>query len=268
MGEWNINQPAIKERIVFPRFTGAAKQDEDMQTAYDNICSLLLEGFIPRYVQYCLGLDIKNEYDKAAFYVNAIFNETKVAPRIRHNLSTMVLGLRLFKMYGRLHNIIGPKIDYKGLLKAQLKEITGNNSGMVRSAVDQLIEGLAVMAQNRTKENYNNTTPSQPNIIKPNWFKLLNVEDQENKCKVNCVAIQFTQIFPEFKEYAKRTNYEGDLLDAESFKKLFAECPYIFKTSHPVNYADKLFRSICIDIDKAKAEGINMEGFGISFDGE
>jgi hypothetical protein len=269
MGEWNINQPAIKERIVFPRFTSAAKQDKTMQTAFKNIFSLPLEGFMPRYVEYCLGLDVKCKYNVASRLVRAVFRETNIAPRIHQNLSTMIMGLMLFKGYGQLNNITVPKIDYKGILKSQLKEITGNNSGMVRSAVDQLIEALAVMAQNRTKENYYNATPDNPNIIKPNWFKLLDVVDKDNNNQaVKCIAIQFNQIFPEFKEYAKRTNYEGDLLDAESFKKLFAECPYIFKTSHPVNYNDKLIRSICIDVDKAKAEGINMEGFGVSFEGE
>ena len=188
---------------------------------------------MPRYVEYCLGLDVKNKYDVASRLVRAVFRETNVAPRIHHNLSTMVMGLMLFKEYGQLNNVTVPKIDYKGILKSQLKEITGNKSGMVRSAVDQLIEALAVMAQNRTRENYYNATPSTANIIKPNWFKLLDIVDKDKQA-VNCIAIQFNQIFPEFKEYAKRTNYEGDLLDAESFKKLFAECPYVFRTSHPV----------------------------------
>jgi hypothetical protein len=154
MGEWNINQPAIKERIVFPRFTGAAKEDEEMQTAFKNIFALPLEGFMPRYVEFCLGLDVKGKYDVASRLVRAVFRETNVAPRIHQNLSTMIMGLMFYKQYGRFNNVIVPKIDYKRLLKSQLKEITGNKSGMVRSAVDQLIEALAVMAQNRTKENW------------------------------------------------------------------------------------------------------------------
>jgi len=34
----------------------------------------------------------------------------------------------------------------------------------------------------------------------------------------------FNRVFPEFKEYASRTKYEGDLLDKESYLKLFKEC--------------------------------------------
>ena len=261
MGEWNINQPAIKERIVFPRFSGVAKKDKAMQAAFQKIFSLPLEGFMPRYIEYCLGVDMKNKYGIAARYVRAVFREHTVAPRIVHNLSTMVLGLMLFRDYGRFHNVVVPQMNYKVILKSQLKEITGNDTGMVSSAVDQLFEALAVYAQYREKTVYNQAAPTDPLPIQPKWFKLVNLVEDKNI--INCLAIQFNQVFPEFKEYAKRTNYEGDLLDTDSFRKLFDECPYIFESSHVVDFKSSKIRCVCIDTKKAKEADINLEGFGL-----
>lgn len=262
MGEWNINQPAIKERIIFPRFSGAVKKDKAMQTAFQKIYSLPLEGFMPRYIEYCLGVDLKNKYEAAKRYVQKVFKKHTVAPRIVHNLSSMILGLMIFRDYGRYHRVTVPKMDYNVILKSQLKEITGNDTGMVSSAVDQLFEALAVYAQYREKNIYSAAAPTDPLSIQPKWFKLVDIVD-DNKNTINCLAIQFNQVFPEFKEYAKRTNYEGDLLDAESFRKLFDESSYIFKSSHPVDFKSSKYRCICIDISKAKDANINLEGFGL-----
>ena len=89
------------------------------------------------------------------------------------------------------------------------------------------------------------------------WWKLSKVGTTE------VIAIRFNKVFPEFKEYAQRSHYEGDLLDKESYLKLFKECEYIVATNHPVDFDGIKHRSLCINIEKAKASGIDLEGFGI-----
>ncbi len=258
-GEWSINQPAIKERIILVRFSDAMKKNDEMRNAYQRLTRLELESFIPDYVRFCLNQDIVAMYYSAKDYVETHFKGKTVAPRIIHNLSVMVLGLDLFKGYVESLSLSIPVIDLPTILNNQLEEITGNKTGFVKSAVDQLIEELGAMAQKNEKEQNPNSTYT-PTVIDVPWFK---------KAKVNngdVLAINFTRIFPEFKEHCRRTKYEGDLLDKESYLKLFDECSYIVDKQHPVKYGSikTAARSLCIDICKAKQAGIDLDGFGIN----
>ena len=45
--------------------------------------------------------------------------------------------------------------------------------------------------------------------------------------------------------------------------KMFDECDYVATKSHTVEIEGKSHRCVCIDIDKAKASGLDLEGFGI-----
>ncbi len=261
MGEWNINQPAIKERIIFPNFSNIMKKTPDMQKAFQKVVSLPLEAFMPRYVEYILNQDIPALYYVSNRYVVSQLKTKIVSPRIIHNLSVMIMGLLLFLKYGKHLGVQLPHIKFKKTIASQLKEITGTDSGMVRSAVDQLIEELGFMAQKNEKERAYLAGGYSTEIVKTPWFTTATVEKDGKKIK--CLAIRFSKVFPEFKIYAKQTNYEGDLLDKESYMKMFDECDYLVEKSHVVNYSGMSYKSLCISIDKAKAAGIDLEGFGI-----
>ena len=163
------------------------------------------------------------------------------------NLSIMVLGLWLLKRFGRKYGAKVPSVNLGVLLDDQLKEITGSSSGFVKSAVDQLIEELSVMAQN--------------NEIERDVDYLCNKVDLKDIGSLKILAIHFNKIFPAFKAYAKRTNYEGDLLDKESYRKLFAECEYVIDGHRPVRLGTKAKRCLVIDYQKAKAAGLDLDGF-------
>jgi hypothetical protein len=212
---------------------------------------------MPRYIQYCLTQNVSGILKRSTEYVEQIFDGRIVAPRIVNNLSVMLLGLTLFQEYAVHCGLQLQLIDPEKLLKDQLKEITGTDSGMVRSSVDQLIEELGVMWQKNEKQIVSTTFGYEPNVKQVPWWKAAEVGG------TNVIAIRFNKIFPEFKEYAQRTKYEGDLLDKESYMKLFKECEYIVDTNHPVDFDGKKQRSLCIDTKKAKAAGIDLEGFGI-----
>jgi hypothetical protein len=258
MGEWNINQPAIKERIVFPRFSNAVKTNQSMKDAFKNLRQLPLEGFMPRYVEFLLNQDIKKMYDESQAEVQKHFSKLTVAPRIIHNLSVMTLGLNLFEAYGKECEVSVPSYKLGTILDSQLLEITGTSKGFVKSAVDQLIEELGFMAQKNEKEIVS-TSGYEPTVKIVPWYKVFTLEET----KLKCLAIRFNKIFPEFKKYAKDTKYEGDLLDKESYMRMFDECEYIVGKSHGVKIDGKVQRCLCIDIDKAKAAGLDLEGFGI-----
>ena len=58
LGEWNISQPAIRERTLMIRFTNVVKKDKKMREAFKRVLELPLEAFMPRYIQFCLQQDI------------------------------------------------------------------------------------------------------------------------------------------------------------------------------------------------------------------
>jgi hypothetical protein len=252
MGESSLSQPAIKERLIMPRFTDVVKKDVGMQRAFARLEALPLEGFMPRYIQFCLGQDIRGMYDDAWAAVDSVFGGVSVAPRIKHNLAVVVLGLELFFYFGETFGMEMPEVNLKEMLHSQLEAITGNRSGFVKSAVDQLIEELGIMIQKNEKPDngYATQTP---------WWTVATVGSTK------ALAIRFNKVYPEFKEYAQRTQYEGDLLDKEAYMKMFDETPYVVGKSVGVKCDDdKTHRALCIDVARAKAAGLDLEGFGIA----
>ena len=257
MGEWNISQPAIRERSLMVRFSDSIKKNSEMREAYRRLWDLPLEGFMPGYIQFSLAQDVRGMLEQSRQYIEQCFETKTVAPRIVNNLAVMLLGLRLFQEYAVQCGLEMPAVDPSKLLKDQLGEITGTDSGMVRSSVDQLIEELGIMWQKNEKQIVSNLPGFEPSVKQTAWWKTATVD------KVEVIAIRFNKVFPEFKEYAQRTHYEGDLLDKESYLKLFKECQYILEINHPVNFDGTRQRSLCINTQKAKAAGIDLEGFGV-----
>lgn len=243
MGEWSINQPALKERLLLIRFSNIVKQNVAMQQAYDRLRNLPLEGFMPRYIKFCMGQNLDALILEANEILNDNFQRISLAPRIRNNLIVMTVGLLLFKLFANENGILVPNIDIRSLLNSQLKNITGSASGNVKSAVDQLIEELGIMASN-------------DEITLDHDYKFTMENNNEY------LAIAFNKIFPAFKEYARRTNYEGEILDKESFTSLFKECDYIPVIGKVKKfYNDKTARCIIIDVKKANAAGLSLDGF-------
>lgn len=243
MGEWNINQPAIMERVIIVRTTDVIKKNIEMQNAFGQLKELKLESFIPRYVQFCLNQNIRQMFLESCELVKTHFKGKEIAPRIINNLAVLTLGVKIFMKYADENLIELEEVNYNELLDYQLQQITGSNSGMVRSAVDQLMEELSVMAERR-------------DITSSSDYKFLELD------MVKCLAIRFNKIFPQFKEYARKTNYEGDLIDKSSYVKLFDDCEYVHDKNRSVKFSDsKTYRCLVIDLEKAVAAGINLEGF-------
>jgi hypothetical protein len=266
MGEYNISVPSIHERILVIRVTNAMKNDKVMHAAFSNLRQLPLSGFMPRYIQFCLQQDIKQMIEEAGKTVAEHFKTITIAPRIMNNLTVMVLGIDLFRKFGKAYNVTIPDFKLGEVLKNQLHEITGSNTGFVQTAVDQLINELSVMAMKEKK--WDIAAGRDPNgfdcKIRAEYdYKIMEITHQSSSVPIKVLAINFKKILPDFRQYAKQTGYEGDLLDEVSYSKQFDETPYVVIKNHPVKFNDKSVRSLCIDIKKAKDAGIDLEGFGL-----
>ncbi len=242
MGEWNINQPAIMERVILIRFNEYVKKNKESQEAFRALKSIDLEAFMPRYIQYCLSQDVNELFSIARDIVLKEFDSISVAPRIITNLSILIVGLELFKGFAEAHQVKVPELDYQQILNYQLKEITGSNNGSVKSAVDQLIEELAIMAEKEEIKSFYH-------------YKKVKTDNS-----VNALAIRFNKIFPDFVVFANRTSYEGDLLDKSSYLKMFDDCDYIIQKNMAVKMDGKTHRCLVLDIDKVIAKGLNIDG--------
>ncbi len=271
MGEWNISVPSVHERILVVRFKQTVKKDKNMQEAFKRLWQLPLEGFMPRYIQFCLQQDIPQMFNAARTQVEQHFGSITVAPRIVDNLAVMVLGMELFRKCGLANGVTVPTINTACILDHQLKEVTGSNSGFVQSAVDQLINELSIIAMKEKPEVFLSGMSSatrDPNgrecFIRENQeYKRMRMNNKARTHTVDALVINFNKIFPDFKQYAKHTDFEGDLLDKESYLRLFAECPYIIASDHAVKFNGKTVRALVVDVLEAKNAGINLEGFGI-----
>ncbi|NNJ54107.1 MAG: hypothetical protein HKP17_13135 [Ignavibacteriaceae bacterium] len=87
-------------------------------------------------------------------------------------------------------------------------------------------------------------------------YKILDLDNS-----VKTLAIRFNKVFPDFVVYAKKTNYEGDLLDKSSYLKMFDDCEYVFNKNWGVNFHGKTYRSLVLDIEKVKKADLHIEGF-------
>jgi hypothetical protein len=242
LGEWNINQPAIMERVILIRFNDYVKKNKDSQEAFRIIKDLDLEAFMPRYIKYCLDQDAQALYNNSRKIVVKQFENISVAPRLITNLSVLISGLELFKGFAKKNQIKLSELDYPTLLDYQLQEITGSSNGSVKSAVDQLIEELAIMAEKGEINSFYD-------------YKVVKMDNS-----IKALAIRFNKIFPDFVVYAKKTNYEGDLLDKSSYMKMFDDCEYVINKNWAVKMHGKTHRCLVLDIEKVKQIGINIDG--------
>lgn len=261
MGEWNIVQPAILERVLVARFANTVKTDQSMQSAFTRLWAMPLEGFMPRYIQFCLDQDVRVRLTNARKVVAETIGDMTVAPRIANNLTVMAFGLQLLESFGKEFQCSMANYDIGSIIKSQIMEITGSdNKGFVRSAVDQLIESLSTWAM-QEKPSSSMTGRDM------NGFNCKFRENSDWKLiqtdAGRAIAINFKKIYPEYREYVRRTAFDGEVLDAKSYMKLFDDTEYVYKKDHPVRYELKSIRSLVIVIDKALAAGIDLEGFGI-----
>lgn len=246
MGEGSITQPAVRERIVFADFTDVIKTNIPMQEAYERLNKLPLEAFMPRYVKFLLEFQkiAMTTYDDLLGIVRSYFKhgEKSVSPRVMKNIAVMLTGLKMFIDHARIWGAEVNWIDVNGMIDSQLSAITNSENGEVMSAVDQLLSGLSQFSQYKMY-----LAGYRP------WAKIVSVDDKD------AVAIDLTNVLPEFREWAKKTSWSGDLLDDHSYKKMLRETSYVLDPHKVVKFSKgKTFRCAVIDITLVKKKGVDI----------
>jgi hypothetical protein len=254
-GEQMPSEPAILERIIPINFAQKIPEEAQYRNSFETLRKLKLTAFPAKYIQFCLGLDVKPVLSEAEqLALELIGNRTK-RNRVINNISIMVLGIRLFEIYGQQYGIdLDSDIGIEDAVNEILNQLVVGEDGRTKLALDSLIEMLSVMALNgRLKKG----THFDFNNLGELWF-------------------HFDSCFPEFRKYARETNYREEILNKNSYYRQMKEINerggyireisinkwYYFNTEESRN--QKQMKSVVIDY--TRCEYLDLGGFGISED--
>ncbi len=169
--------------------------------------------------------------------------------RVSNNLTIMVFGFNQFTGFGQQQGVLNPEDDYLPYLREGItaaKDLVCGQQGVTKLALDYLLEHLAVMAETGKLR-----------------------EGMHYKFDQHQVFIRLPACLAEFRRYHRETQLEGELLDANAYRKQIRENmerkSYISNSSEPVrfSYQDESHtkRAVQINLEQAEAAGLDLSGF-------
>ena len=253
-GESKVREAAVLERVVIAGFTDAIKRSEAMQKSFRALRDLDLQGFLDRYLMFCLRQDTRKRYDEAQVETKARLKGISVAPRILNNLTTITLGLDLMKDFARQWGVdLSRRIDLERMLTTQVEEITGDGKGQVKLAADAMLEQLALLTEKAM-------------LLKYCEFTFVNMRGPDPE-KVY-LAVHLPSAVQSFKAKARQIGYDGELLDTAAYLKQLQCREFVVRTNHPVKFVSQnssqamiTKKCVIIDLEKATTAGLDLVGF-------
>jgi hypothetical protein len=253
-GEAKLKEAAVLERVLIAGFTDAIKKDTTYQAAFQALKVLDLQGFMDRYIPFCLGADIEARWADAERATKNALNSTVVAPRILNNLTTMTFGLTLMQDFAKTWGVdLSGKVDLAAAMTNQVEEITGNGKGQVKLAADQMLEQLAILVEKDMAKKEVDFT----------FTKMKGKDSKKNFLAINLMSAAQT-----FKANAFRIGYDGELLDESAYKKQLQTQDYVIEFDYqkrfkpygaPKNGINK--KCVVIDLELAEKRGLEIGGF-------
>jgi hypothetical protein len=253
-GEAKVKETAVMERVLIAGFTDEIKKNVGCQTAFSALKTLDLQGFMERYIPFCLGADVGARWQNAEAQTKAALSVPSVAPRLLNNMTTMIFGLTLMQDFATQNNIKTTfQIDLVKAVDAQIEEITGDGKGQVKLAADMMLEQLAIMAErDLAKKNID--------------FAFTKV--RELNADKTYLAIHLKTAVQTFKANAFRIGYDGELLDDGAYSKQLKTRDYVKRTNHPTRFKNYNYgkdatikKCVVVDLEAAKVLGLELVGF-------
>jgi hypothetical protein len=231
-GETRPTEAALLERIITSNPEKATlKEMSGYQEAFRKLRSINLVLFAPRYIQFCLGRDFDADLKVAREVAKALFNGRKAPLRIAENITAMLLGVHLFEEFAKhcgceLPDDLGAEVAVSAVLDDVLETDYG-----VKNALDHFIEMLGVMAVQR--------------YLKPHLHYAFDA---------GRLAIHLESAYDAFRVHAKRVDYEGEIVDLKSLRRLIVENKkqygFVVAESERVNFESGRRRAVLIDFTK------------------
>ena len=141
-GERKFNDPAIDDRCIVVNFRNDVDTDAEMKKAFYKLNSIDLRGFFTRYIPFILSQDLEKYFRIA----ERIMKTWTISNRPNHNLKILLVGLMLYKKFGRRCGFPVAQISVRKVIDALIEEVAGGNGGKTRRNIDDFVEYLSILA--------------------------------------------------------------------------------------------------------------------------
>lgn len=222
-GEMGISELAIKDRIIETYFS--KKETIKYTEEFNNLKKLPLGSLGKDFLQWTLKIP-DNEI-KEIWQTQFENVDKDLEYRLRQNTAHARLGLNLFLNYlqNRGINIKPFEIGFDKIDQSQKKNILEESN---KTIIDTIIEAFSIMAEKgliQEKRHYS--------------------RDIDN----DLLLLHIPSIYPEFKKWAKDYQWDGEVLNTNSFTKQIKENKY-FVGIKSCRFGKIVKWAICLDITK------------------
>lgn len=239
MGETGLQEEALRERII------EVTLDRDKRQGYsiNQFLGLNMAGVGLNYIRWSLGISDRDVSDVWLREAGSV-DESLVDDRVRQNVATMQAGL---VMMGWFFKSLGLSADVDGLIAA-LNESQCTNlldgGTRAKTAVDRILEGFSAMAA---------------------LDLLREGKDYKVKHEIGRLCLRLHTIYPVFKEWAGKTKFDGDMMDAKAFGRALKSAEYYVGLGPERfgGYTLPVVKVWQLDIEKMAAMGLDLTGFQI-----
>jgi hypothetical protein len=223
-------QPALVERVipVSPSPLWLAEHAE-ARTAYADLMGLPLSAFAPLYIQWTLQRDMDQDFVKAEQVLHETCGQRLLPERIRHNLLVIIFGLCQYEAFGQAHELPVPdQLDYTAVLDPVIEQLC-SPEGATRTALDDLLEHLATLAEMGRLTRDHHFTWTQDDAL----------------------ALRLDLCLAEFRKYARDTMLDGEILNKAAYQRQLRENErakgYVKETSALAYFGKVRQRAVFID---------------------
>jgi hypothetical protein len=148
VGEQMPTQPALRERMLVasplkPSLT------RERRRVFSEVTRSDLTSLAGPWLRFVLSVDVEAAWADAQAVIRSMLNVGRIAPRIRDNLTVMVLGNALFDSWARSLGVDLPcRPLVRDHIQAILTSITeSDGSGLVKTAADSFLESISTYAR-------------------------------------------------------------------------------------------------------------------------
>jgi len=221
-GEMGISELAIKDRIVEIYFS--KKKIENKTEVFSKLTHLPLGSLGKDFLLWTLKL--KDKEIKEIYQIQLESIDKELTDRLRQNTAHARLGLALFLNYliEKGKDVRRFEEGFDIIDQTQKKNILEASN---KAIVDTIIEAFSVMAEQGTlKENKHYRIDTNMNL-----------------------NLHISSIYPLFKKWAKDYQWDGEVLDKNSFTRQLKEAKY-FKKYDVVRFGEKIKKVYVLDLSQ------------------
>lgn len=246
IGEQVFTESALKERIIEVEYS--KKKREHCEFPIEKFVLMNLAGVGFSYIRWSLGVmdaEIEKVWKEEFVNVSSLFKD-----RLQQNVATVRMGLRFWFRFLREE---GVNVD-KGLMEAAFDSIDQSQVENLleggerqKTDVDMIIESMAAMASSPNKE------------IRSQYEYVVGADT---------ICFRLQTLYPAWRKWAKDHQFDGEILDENSFKKQLKMQSYYIDnrslTTFKVSGGEiKRLKAWKLDLLKMENLGLDVSGFGL-----